>query len=180
MSESPSDESVAPAGVAASGTEPLPEGRFVGREAFRGLVRLALMHAAADGWRQVVMSDADFASWPLGEREVVRSLEQWASRTRQMRFLARDFSPIRSLHPRLVGWRQTWSHIVDARVCTGPGADLLPSALWTEAWCLERIDTDRDVVIATRDPRARMALKERLDAYWERGQPGFPSTILGL
>jgi hypothetical protein len=49
----------------------LPQGRFEGRDAFRQNVRDALACAAREGWRELILSDADFHDWPLGERAVV-------------------------------------------------------------------------------------------------------------
>ena len=46
----------------------LPQGRFEGRDAFRQNVRDALACAARQGWRELILSDADFHDWPLGER----------------------------------------------------------------------------------------------------------------
>lgn len=153
----------------------LPEGRFQGREAFAGLVRQAAALLAREQWNPVVFCDADFADWPLGERAVVEALHAWAGRGREARWLARDFSPVRQLHPRLVQWRATWSHIVEARACPAP-----PSAIWTPVWTMERIDPERCVVVATSDPGRRQALRERIDACWDRGSPAFPASVLGL
>ena len=52
----------------------LPEGRFEGRVAFQQLVRDALACAAQEGWNEIILSDASFEDWPLGERAVVESL----------------------------------------------------------------------------------------------------------
>ena len=120
--------------------EALPEGRMEGREAFTGLIRAALSHAAQQGWSPLVLSDIDFADWPLGERAVLESLNAWASSGRQLHFLAKDFNVLRQRHPRLVQWRTTWSHLVEARVCSGAAGEGLPSALWTPHWTLERLD----------------------------------------
>lgn len=159
---------------------PLPEGRFEGRAAFTGLVREAVGILARQPWTPVIFSDADFSDWPLGERAVVEALHAWAGRGREARWLARDFRPLRERHPRLVQWRATWSHIVQARVCT-PGSDAgLPSAIWTPRWHMERIDPERCVAVAGIDPVRRLALRERIDACWERGSPGFPASVLGL
>ena len=46
----------------------LPQGRFVGIEVFRQHLRAALAQAAAAGWRELLLCDATFADWPLGER----------------------------------------------------------------------------------------------------------------
>ena len=153
-----------------------PEGRFQGRGAFAGLVRQTVALLAREPCSLVVFCDEDFDDWPLGERAVVEALHAWAGRGRAVRWLARDFSPVRQLHPRLVQWRATWSHIVEARACPAPP----PSAIWTPAWSMERIDPERCVVVATADPGRSQALRERMDACWERGTPSFPATVLGL
>ena len=56
----------------------LPCGRFSGRDAFMQLVRDGLATAARDGWSEIVVSDANFYDWPLGELAVIESLQQWA------------------------------------------------------------------------------------------------------
>lgn len=56
----------------------LPQGPFIGRESFRAILRQALAEAAQDGWREVIVCDASFQDWPLGEREVVQALDTWA------------------------------------------------------------------------------------------------------
>ena len=61
---------------------PLPEGRFSGREAFQQLVRDAFASAAREGWAEIILSDAYFHDWPLGERAVIESLNAWARRGR--------------------------------------------------------------------------------------------------
>ncbi len=162
------------------GLPSLPEGRFEGRARFQELVRLAFAHAAAQGWKRLILSDRDFADWPLGERAVTESLQAWASSGRRIHFLARDYRLVSSLHPRLVQWRQSWSHIVEARQVSGRGSDELPSALWSDDWTLERLDDQHDAMVASRIPARRVALHERIDGFWRRGQPGFASSVLGL
>ena len=56
----------------------LPAGRFEGRVAFQQLVRDALACAAREGWPELILSDASFHDWPLGERAVADSLQDWA------------------------------------------------------------------------------------------------------
>ncbi|QCB45907.1 hypothetical protein [Hydrogenophaga sp. PAMC20947] len=158
----------------------LPEGRMEGREAFVDLIRSALACAAREGWTPLVLSDADFADWPLGERAVLESLNAWATSGRQLHFLAKDFNVMRDRHPRLVQWRTTWSHLVDARVCSGAAGEGLPSALWTPRWTMERLDTNHCTLVASTQTTSRVALRERLDACWHRGSPGFPASVLGL
>lgn len=163
-----------------SGPMTLPEGRLEGRQVFSDLVRGALACAAREGWSQLVLCDADFEDWPLGEKAVVDALQSWAGRGRHIRFMAHDFGPLRLKHPRLVQWRTTWSHLVDARACARRSGQDLPSAIWSPQWTLERIDPVRCTLIASNDARRRTGLKERLDNCWDQGSPSFPSTTLGL
>lgn len=158
----------------------LPEGRIQGRREFADLVRLALQTAARDGWPHIVFSDPDFADWPLGERAVIDSLNAWAGRGRKIQFLAADFDRLRELHPRLVQWRTTWSHIVEAHACRSVAGGELPSALWSPDWTMERLDSGRCLMVASRNPERRILLQERLQACWQQGSPSFPATVLGL
>ena len=70
-----------------------PRAGFTGREAFRQLVRDALACAAREGWREMVVCDASFEDWPLGEREVVASLQGWARSGRRFVMVARRLRP---------------------------------------------------------------------------------------
>lgn len=157
----------------------LPEGRFAGRQAFAGLIRQALLAAAQQGWGSLLLSDPDFADWPLGERPVIEALNAWAGRGRHLQLLARDYTPLRLQHPRFVQWRVTWSHLVEAQQYAGAAADL-PSAIWSPVWVLERVDLPRCMGSSGADPARRVALRERLDRAWQQGSPGFPATTLGL
>lgn len=159
---------------------PLPEGRFVGRQAFVGLVRQAIECAAREGWSSLWLSDADFADWPLGERAVVEAFNAWAGRGRQLRLLAQDYGPVRLQHPRFVHWRTTWAHLVEAQVWPSAAAGEIPSAIWSPGWSLERLDPLRCAGVSSLDSVRRVALRERLDAAWHRGGPGFAASVLGL
>ena len=165
-----------------SGTpeQALPEGRLEGRQVFADLVRQAMVCAAREGWTHMILSDPDFADWPLGERVVIDALQAWAGRGRHIQFMARDFGPLRQLHPRLVQWRVTWSHLVQAHACASLVGTELPSAIWSPGWTMERLDVMRCTVVASVDARRRVALKERLDTCWDMGSPSFPATTLGL
>lgn len=158
----------------------LPEGRFAGRQAFGDLVRQALQAALDQGWPQLLLSDPDFADWPLGERPVVEALNAWAGRGRQLQLLARDYTAVRLQHPRFVQWRVNWSHLVEAQQCAGAAGADLPSAIWTPVWVMERVDLSRCIGSSGAEPARRVALRERLDRVWQQGAPGFPATTLGL
>ena len=62
----------------------LPLGRFEGRNDFQQIVRDALACAAREGWREIILSDASFDDWPLGERAVAESLQTWSGLGPQM------------------------------------------------------------------------------------------------
>lgn len=159
---------------------PLPEGRFAGRQAFADLIRQALHAAAAQGWPRLLLSDPDFADWPLGERPVVEALNAWAGRGRHLQLLARDYTAVRLQHPRFVQWRVTWSHLVEAQQCAGAAGADLPSAVWSPVWAMERLDLPHCIGSSGSDPARRLALRERLDRAWLQGATGFPATTLGL
>jgi hypothetical protein len=158
----------------------LPEGRLSGRKLFVDLVRQALATAAQEGWPRIVLCDADFADWPLGDREVVASLNAWSARGRSLHLLARDYSVLRQTHPRFVQWRVTWSHLVEAQACASASVDELPSVLWSPGWTLQRLDTVRCTVVASRNAERRVALQEQLQQWWLKSTPAFPASTLGL
>jgi hypothetical protein len=158
----------------------LPEGRLSGRKLFVDLVRQALATAAQEGWSRILLCDTDFADWPLGDREVVAALNAWSARGRSLHLLARDYSVLRQTHPRFVQWRITWSHLVEAQACASASVDELPSVLWSPGWTLERLDTVRCTMVASRSAERRVALQEQLQQWWLKSTPAFPASTLGL
>lgn len=158
----------------------LPQGRLEGHALFGDLVRQALATAAAEGWSRIVLCDVNFADWPLGERDVVASLHAWSARGRTLQLIARDFRDLRERHPRFVQWRVTWSHLVEAHACSSAADGDLPSALWSPGWTMERIDPLRGTLLASHDAARRVALREQLNQWWQKGAPAFPASTLGL
>ncbi|MBZ0224773.1 MAG: hypothetical protein K8F51_02190 [Comamonas sp.] len=160
---------------------PLPVGRFAGREAFRQLVRDALASAASQAWPELVLSDFDFADWPLGERAVVESLHRWAGHRRRLTMLAGNFDAVARLHPRFVHWRVRWDHVVVARKASAIGSEEMPSVLWSPTWMLQRRDPVRSNGASSREAQRLTWQREQL-AEWiqSRSAPGFPSSVLGL
>ena len=158
----------------------LPEGGFDGRDAFESHLRRALEAAAAQGWREITLSDSCFDDWPLGDRSTVAALNAWSATGRSCVVLAKNFDVFERRHARFVQWRQTWSHIVECRVCNAAGAPAVPSAIWTPTWFLQRIDTDRGRGVCGGDRERRGALRELLDECLRQSTPGFPASTLGL
>ncbi len=158
----------------------LPEGRFNGRSEFTDLIRRAFATAAAEGWREIIICDADFADWPLGERELTASLNQWSKTGRKLTMLARNYDEVQRKYARFVTWRRTWSHIVECRGIASMSADDMPSALLGSSWVFERLYRDRCIGIAGAEAARRVALRERLNECLSRSTPAFPATTLGL
>lgn len=159
---------------------PLLEGAFSGPTEFAQLVRDALATAAAQGWKEMVWSDASFEDWPLREKAVVDSLEAWARSGRRLTLLAHNFDAIIRFQPRFVRWRVLWDHIIECRVCRHLDASEVPSALWSPYWAMRRLDTVRSTGQAGSEPQRRVLLREELEECRRNSGPGFPSTTLGL
>jgi hypothetical protein len=158
----------------------LPLGRFSGKQAFEQLVRDAFALAAREGWPQLMLSDASFEDWPLRERVVVESLNAWAKTGRQMVIVASRFDAVQRHHARFVSWRQTWGHIVTARVNRMTPPTDFPSAIWSPTWVMHRLDSLHSVGVSSQDPERRTQLKETLDELVRHSAPGFASSTLGL
>ena len=159
---------------------PVTEGAFAGITDFTQTVRDALSTAAQEGWTEMVWSDANYEDWPLRERAVVDSLNAWAQRGRKLTVLAHHFGAMHRLHPRFVEWRVRWDHIIDCRVCKGVDESEMPSALWTPAWAMRRLDRERCTGVAGFEPARRRLLREELDERMRHSGPGFPASVLGL
>lgn len=164
----------------ATPSEPLPSGRFEGRIAFQQLVRDALAAAAREGWREIILSDPDFADWPLGERAVAESLDAWSTGGRRCILLARRWDEVVRRHARFVRWRGTWAHIIDARACRAADPLELPSAIWSPGWVMQRLDLDRCNGYSGSEPERRLMLREDLQEWLRQSSPSFPSNTLGL
>jgi hypothetical protein len=158
----------------------LPAGRFAGREAFRQVIRDALANAAREGWREIIMADATFEDWPLGERAVAQALQDWSKSGRSCVLLARRWDAAVRMYARFVTWRRAWSHIVDARACRAADVANFPSAIWTPSWVMERRDLERCTGYAGHEPDRRVALRENLGEWLGKSSPSFPAVTLGL
>jgi hypothetical protein len=159
----------------------LTSGAFGGRREFQQLVRDAFVAAEREGWKEIILCDANFVDWPLGERVVVDALNAWAAPgRRRITLLARRFDEVISHHPRFVRWRTTWSHIVEARACRTADPLELPSAIWTPEWVLNRLDPIRCRGITGREADRRVALNDELHEWLKQSTPSFPATTLGL
>lgn len=164
----------------AAALPPLPEGRFSGPNEFAGLVRLALETAARQGWREIILSDPDFADWPLGERAVAQSLQDWSRAGRKITLLAKNYDEVQRRHARFVSWRRTWDHIIDCRRNAALSVEEFPSALWSPTWVFRRLNIDHCTGIAGAEPSRRVLLREDLAECLLRSSAAFPASTLGL
>lgn len=159
----------------------LPGGDFVGRETFRAHLRLALAEAARAGWPELILCDPDFADWPLGEPDVVRSLATWAAAgPGTLTLLAGGYDAVQRQFPLLVRWRQRYAHRVACRAASPEQAGDLPSALWSPGWTLVRYNLRQSAGACGPDPRRGQLLRGWLDDWLAGSTPGFPPDTLGL
>ena len=159
---------------------PLPAGLLEGRQALADALHAVLAVAAQRGWRELILADADFADWPLGERATIERLQNWAGAGRSLTLVAHDFAPVARQHARFVDWRRQWDHIICARACNGPGAPEVPSAIWTPGWCLHRLDVAHNRAVCGSGAAERAALRLQLDECVRHGRAAFPASTLGL
>ncbi len=155
-------------------------GRFFGRVEFERLVRESLANAAHEGWPEMIWSDATFADWPLREREVIESLQAWATSGRRLTLLAARYDEVMRYQPRFVTWRRTWGHLVDCRQINDVVPVDFPSALWSRHWYLQRLDLTRSNGSWGEDRASLTRVREMLDEKLRNSSPGFPASVLGL
>ncbi|MPM44506.1 hypothetical protein SDC9_91184 [bioreactor metagenome] len=165
---------------------PAPVGRFDGRVQFEDWVRQSLRTAAREGWRELILSDGDFHDWPLGDRDMLETLNAWAAGSRaggarRCTLLSANFDQVRQRFPRFVQWRTRWEHLLDCRQITVRNVADVPSVLWSPRWALHRLDAERSRGIASADAQFCLDWREKMREWiTSRSRPGFPSTILGL
>ena len=163
-----------------SASRALLQGRFEGRAQFQQAVRDALHAAALEGWQDIVLSDASFEDWPLGERAVCDDLQAWSRPGRRFVMLASRYDELVRRHARFVAWRTTWSHLVDCRACRGADAQDLPSVLYGPHWALRRLEMAHSHGVAGFEPERRVQVREALAEWLRNSTPSFPSSVLGL
>ncbi len=159
---------------------PLPQGRFEGRAQFQQWLREALHVAARDGWSDIVMCDATFEDWPLGERAVCADLQAWARAGRRCMLLARHYDEVVRRHARFVTWRRQWSHLVECHACRHADPLDMPSLLYSPHWALRRLDLEHCHGLAGTEPARRVQMREVLAPWLRKSTPAFAASVLGL
>lgn len=165
----------------ADGAPDLPAGPFIGRESFRQLLRQSFAAAAEGGWHELLISDPDFADWPLGEPAVVQALHDWAQKsTGRCIVLARSYDAVPRQHALFVRWRSQWQHKIECLEYPGEQTQEVPSLLWSPKWALQRVEAVRGWGISGAQTRRLQLLRSGMDEWLQRAVPGFPAVTLGL
>ena len=151
------------------------------RSEFHNAVRDAFAEAASVGCRELLLCDANFADWPLGERALIEHLALWASSHRRLTLLAEDFSELARRHPRWVEWRQIWSHVVHCRTNTELGTGQMPTILLAPGLLSVRLsDTIHHRGQRSHEAAEGLRCRELFDAVLQRSEEAFPASTTGL
>ena len=154
---------------------------FTARSDFLEAWHRALARVAERGCRELLLCDADYAHWPLGERATLEHLSAWVMSHRRLVVLAAQFDTLQRQHPRWVNWRRQWSHVVQCRQVDAADVAAIPSMVLAPG----------EVSLRLRDPvrfRGRLSFEradavrdaDDLDAFLQRSHEAFPVTNLGL
>jgi hypothetical protein len=151
------------------------------RSEFHAALRSALAEAAAVGCRELWLCDDDFADWPLGERQLVDSLSQWAGSHRRLTLIARSFDEVARRHARWNEWRRQWSHIVHCRSNAELESGQMPSVLLaSELLSVSLVDPVHYRGRFSHDAADGIRCRELIDAVLQRSEEAYPVTTTGL
>ena len=152
-----------------------------GRGAFQQAVRDALSWAADVGSPEIVMVDASYEAWPLGERSVAETLARWAGSRRRLTLIGGSFDALVQRAPRFLEWRRSWSHIVSFRTPDDLDPEQVPTWLQIPGLVVVRIhDPLHHRGIVSGRALDQVEAREAIDALSQRSTEAFPVTTLGL
>jgi hypothetical protein len=151
------------------------------RSEFHAALRTAFAEAAAVGCRELWLCDNDFADWPLGEREVVESLAQWAGSHRSLTLIAHSFDEVARRHARWNEWRRQWSHIVHCRSNAELESGQMPCVLLASGLLsVSLVDMVHYRGRFSHDAADGVRCRELIDAVLQRSEEAYPVTTTGL
>ena len=154
---------------------------FTTRGEFHTALRTALAEAAAAGCSELWLCDNDFDDWPLGERQVVDSLSQWASSHRRLTLVASTFDEVARRHARWNEWRRQWSHIVHCRSNAELERGQMPSVLLASGLLsVNLVDPVHYRGRFSHDVADGVRCRELIDAVLQRSEEAYPVTTAGL
>lgn len=137
--------------------------------------------AAQQGCRELLLSDPDFADWPLGEQAVLDHLTRWAFAHRRLTMLGGHFDEVSRRHARFAQWRRQWSHIVECRSPDGDDEREVPTVLLAPGVVTLRLLNPAQYRASwSTDEGDAVRTREHLDALLQRSVEAFPATTLGL
>jgi hypothetical protein len=151
------------------------------RGAFLEAARAMLLQAQPVGTRAITLVDTDFSPWPLDDEPVIDALTRWVRLPgRRLRLVGSRFDVIERDQPRFAAWRKPFVHAIECLRPTDVDPADLPSVLLFDTSCLELLDREHWTARATRERRALVLQRERLDALMQRCEAAWPVTVLGL
>ncbi len=162
-------------------TTPIEHTLIRSRSEFHAAVRTAFAEAAAQGCREIWLSDIDYADWPLDEPALIDSLTGWAKPYRKLTVLAQHFDEFGRRHARWVAWRRHWSHVVECRANVELEVGKIPTLLLAPGLVTVRlVDPLRYRGSVSRAASDAIHGRELIDAVLQRSEEAFPVTSLGL
>jgi hypothetical protein len=151
------------------------------RSEFHDALRDALELAATQGCRELIISDATFADWPLGERGVVDALTRWAYAHRRLTVLAHNYDDVPRRHPRWVAWRRQWDHVISCRALPEAQPEQIPGLLIATGLVTVRVfDAVHYRASVSTDHADEVRARELIDALLQQSNEAFPASALGL
>ena len=160
-------------------------GRLDGWGAWSDAVRALLAEAAAQPGA-LLMFDADYSQWPLGEKACVDALEQWALGGRHLHctMLAADWAHVPRQHPRWLRWRTTWAHKLSCKVLPEDEAptfqSLRPMLVLEGKLGISLLDAEHGTGLWSRLPSTLREWWQAGDVISQRSIDAMPATTLGL
>ena len=145
--------------------------------ALQGLVQAAVERRL----RRLVLVDPSFEGWPLESPLLLDPLTAFVRLPgRQVLLFGRGFQALRNASPRLVAWRRTWAHAVQAARPADDEVELPARVLADRSlglWVQAR-ESWRGILRVDEPEVVRWALET--DALTQRSRPDFAAHILGL
>lgn len=159
-----------------------PSGRISSWRDFSDRVSAALAVAAVGGG-SLTLIDADFAKWPLGQRNVVEAFQQWAlaSKGHTCTLVAGDFSAFALTHPRWVTWRTRWGHRLACHEAPPECLSKLQATfILQDTLGFRLVESRHGAGFWTRDKADLRVWQQEIDVILQRSHEAMPPTTLGL
>jgi hypothetical protein len=149
---------------------------------FTAAIGWGLRAAHARAARRVLLVDRDFADWPLGEPDLLQTLQAWVRLPqRKLVLLAADFDELPRRHPRFITWRRDWSHAVETFAAPPEMAAQLPCVLVDDGpVCVQRFAGQHVRGRAGVNAQEARRWRDEIDAALQQSSPGLPVQTLGL